>query len=508
MRIASRPLVVALLLGAQFNLTHPGHAAPDSPPAAQKPAAEHQSATAAAALAQRLREAERRNAELRYERDIAKIHADLIDRQTSWFELLIAAFALVVTVVVIYFSFRFGKAAVAEATREIAAERKEIEQLLEKARAAVDAIKGHEQSAQAIFARLQPGEGPQDETEQKTLRDIASTALRKPIRERTADDYRALVVTAAIDEDWQEMERQAAAMRLLFADADAKSLVFALFNWAYALGQRGRPAEAIAVYDDALARFGNSDDPVLREPVAKALVNKGAALGKTGRGDEAIAAYDDVLARFGNSDDPVLREQVASALFNKGVALSRLRRPAEATAVYDDVLARFGDSDDPVLRERVASALVNKAFALGQMGRGDEAIAAYDDALARFGDSDDPVLREQVAKALVNKGAALGKTGRSDEAIAVYDDVVARFGDSDDPVLREWVARALFNMACSHAQLGDVAAAVASLARWADRRGTFDCNKVAAESDFDGIRDEPAFQALLQAQGCLPPAAA
>jgi hypothetical protein len=31
---------------------------------------------------------------------------------------------------------------------------------------------------------------------------------------------------------------------------------------------------------------------------------------------------------------------------------------------------------------------------------------------------------------------------------------------------------------------------------------------VAAESDFDGIRDEPAFQALLQAHGCLPPAAA
>jgi tetratricopeptide (TPR) repeat protein len=481
MRIASWPLVVALLLGAQFNLTHPGHAAPDSPPAAQEPAAEHQPATAAAALAQRLREAERRNAELRYERDIAKIHADLIDRQTSWFELLIAAFALVVTVVVIYFSFRFGKAAVAEATREIAAERKEIEQLLEKARAAVDAIKGHEQSAEAIVARLQPGKGPQDKTEQKTLRDIASTALRKPIRERTADDYRALVVTAAIDRDWQEMERHATAMRLLFADADAKSLVFALINYAFALGETGRPAEAIAVYED-------------------------------------------VVARFGNSDDPVLREQVANALFNKGVALGQMGRPAEAIAVYDDVLARFGDSDDPVLRERVASALVNKGVALGKTGRGDEAIAAYDDVVARFGDSDDPVLRKPVAKALVNKAFALGQMGRPAEAMAVYDDVVARFGNSDDPVLREQVARALVNMACS---MTDPSAPLpagsrVALPRW--RRHLAPCTMPQRATGFSDrpaacllakrrnwmLRDPSGLDPFTRAQahGCLPPAAA
>ena len=47
------------------------------------------------------------------------------------------------------------------------------------------------------------------------------------------------------------------------------------------LGELGRNEEAIAVYDDALARFGTlacfgtAAQPALREEVAKALVNKG-----------------------------------------------------------------------------------------------------------------------------------------------------------------------------------------------------------------------------------------
>ncbi|MCI0600388.1 MAG: hypothetical protein L0Y50_06460 [Beijerinckiaceae bacterium] len=56
--------------------------------------------------------------------------------------------------------------------------------------------------------------------------------------------------------------------------------------------------EAIAVYDDILARFGTVPELALREQVAKALVIKGAALGALGRGGEAVAVYDDVLARF------------------------------------------------------------------------------------------------------------------------------------------------------------------------------------------------------------------
>ena len=44
------------------------------------------------------------------------------------------------------------------------------------------------------------------------------------------------------------------------------------------------------------------------------------------RSEEAIAVYDEVLARFGDATEPALREQVAKALVNKGVTLGALER--------------------------------------------------------------------------------------------------------------------------------------------------------------------------------------
>ena len=55
----------------------------------------------------------------------------------------------------------------------------------------------------------------------------------------------------------------------------------------------------------------------LRELVAKALLNKGVRLSALGRSEDAIAAYDDLLARFGAATELPLRELVAKALVDK-----------------------------------------------------------------------------------------------------------------------------------------------------------------------------------------------
>lgn len=44
----------------------------------------------------------------------------------------------------------------------------------------------------------------------------------------------------------------------------------------------------------------------------------GFTLGVLGRSEEAIAVYDDVVARFGAASELLLREGVATALANKG----------------------------------------------------------------------------------------------------------------------------------------------------------------------------------------------
>jgi tetratricopeptide (TPR) repeat protein len=231
------------------------------------------------------------------------------------------------------------------------------------------------------------------------------------------------------------------SMRLLADAGDG----LAMFNVGVVLGELGRSEEAVVVYDEVLARFGDATEPALRERVAMTLVNKGVRLGHLRRSEEAVAVYDEVLARFSDVTEPALREQVASALVNKGVTLGELSRTEEAVAVYDEVLARFGDATEPALREQVARALIHKGVRLRELGRSQETVAVYDEVLARFGDAAEPALREQVAMTLVNKGVRLGELGRSQEAVVVYDEVLARFGDAAEPALLERVARALFN---------------------------------------------------------------
>jgi tetratricopeptide (TPR) repeat protein len=468
-------ILLPLILGiTQPCVAAPGAASPGKP-----------SATATENLVvptaeDRLKRLEQELRDEQRERDIAIIHADLIDRQTSWFENLISAliafFSLLVTVLLLYFGWRFGKEAVNAAKLEVAEYRPQMDQqvaavqaLAEKVQAIADeseanleAMRGHEQTAQQIVAKLAPSEAPTDAGDRQTLRDIARDALAKPRRERTVDEYRALVMVAMLDEDWESMERRAGAMAYMFDDADPESLAFASFRRAHALNEQGR------------------------------------------RSDE-LAALADFIARFGDNPMPALQEQVASALYNKGVTLGQLDRPEDALAAYDEVLARFGDSALPALQEQVANALFNKGGTLGKLDRPEDALAAYDAVLARFGDNPLPALQERVAMALVNKGVTLGKLDRPEDALAAYDAVLARFGDSPLPALQDCVASALFNKACCFGKMTKVAECIEALTQWRDHLDRFDCDKIVGDTDFDGVRADPQFVAFLADNGCAPP---
>jgi tetratricopeptide (TPR) repeat protein len=145
-------------------------------------------------------------------------------------------------------------------------------------------------------------------------------------------------------------------------------------------------AGASHVYDEPVVRSGDSE-LAIREQVAKALTNKAFTLGQLNRAADALAVYDDVVARFGDAPEPAIREQVAKALANKAFALGQLDRAADALPAYDELVVRFGDAPEPVLREQVAKALVNKAITLGRLERPTEALATYDEVIARFGDT-------------------------------------------------------------------------------------------------------------------------
>jgi tetratricopeptide (TPR) repeat protein len=419
-----------------------------SAPPARTPAVEQ------ARLLEELSDLRQKTEALELEGKFADLRVELIDSQTSWFEILtssmIGLFGVLITVIVIFFALRFGKAAVAEAREELRTDRKDIEQLLADAKVSVAQIHAHRETAKELIGDTKPGEVPTDPKVQADLRSIAKDALAKPRRDRTLDDYRALVMAAFLEEDWLAMERRSSAMIYMFEDEiDEDSLCFALCQRGYALGKLGRLSEAFTTNDEVVSRFGSSEDPATQKQVAMALFNKGVALSALDRRADAITAYDDLAMRFGRSKLPDLQKPVAMALVNKGVSLNALDRRAEAVTAYDEVVRCFAESAFPALQEQVAMALLNKGVALVALDRRADAIVTYDEIVQLFGGSEHLDLQDQVGKALLNKGASLGALDRQADAILAYDEVVQRFGGSEYPDLQDQVAMALVNKGAS-----------------------------------------------------------
>ena len=79
----------------------------------------------------------------------------------------------------------------------------------------------------------------------------------------------------------------------------------------------GNVEEAIAVYDEVIARFGSTTEVQVRKYVAEAMVKQGEVLESLGGKEEAIEVYDEIIRRFGEAREPALREQVGRALLKR-----------------------------------------------------------------------------------------------------------------------------------------------------------------------------------------------
>jgi tetratricopeptide (TPR) repeat protein len=155
-------------------------------------------------------------------------------------------------------------------------------------------------------------------------------------------------------------------------------------NLASALGRRGRLAEAIAHYRQALRL-----NPDLAEPH----VGLGLALARQGQLEEAIAHYRQALR---------LKPDLADAHNNWGLALFEQGRPAEAVEHYRQALRLNPDHAD---------AHNNWGVVLFQQGKFEEAIEHYREALQ---------VKPNFPEAYNNWGLGLAEQGKLGEAIAHY----------------------------------------------------------------------------------------
>jgi tetratricopeptide (TPR) repeat protein len=204
----------------------------------------------------------------------------------------------------------------------------------------------------------------------------------------------------------------------------------ALLERARAFGSTGRYGDAVAGFDQLIARFGDSADPEVDWVVAEALFAKGLSLTQVERDEQATQVFEQMAARYRNR--PGFEGHLSRALVQQASTLNRLDRLEDALVVYDEVLSTFSDAMEPPLAMGVAFAYLGKAGVQRRLDRLDDALETYDDLVIRFSDSPFPVLRQRVDLALSEKVFVLLIHGRYDEGIVVANAAVERLGQAGD----------------------------------------------------------------------------
>ena len=236
-------------------------------------------------------------------------------------------------------------------------------------------------------------------------------------------------------------------------DHQHKYIATFLVEKARCLYELGRHDEALATCDEVYLKFNTSVNSgaygdlatrTIRFDVIRSMVIKAASLSRLQRYDQAIAVCDDAVARFEIAHDPASCSSIIEALDVKlYIFLSdnfgdQLKGQLD---VCNDVIRLFGDNSDKYLREKVAEAFSRKIFLASHYGA-EGAIDACDAFLRKFDASTEPFFREMVAKCLVDKGTWLRKLGRTDEAIEVCNVILRKFGTSDQETLAQCATKA------------------------------------------------------------------
>jgi tetratricopeptide (TPR) repeat protein len=223
------------------------------------------------------------------------------------------------------------------------------------------------------------------------------------------------------------------------------------FEQAYLHTTAGEHEAAISSYDHALELKPDKD---------AAWYNRGISLSNLGRYEEAISSYDHALELKPDDD---------TAWTNRGNSLSNLGRYEEAISSYDHALELKPDDN---------TAWTNRGNSLHNLGRYEEAISSYDHALELKPDQD---------AAWYNRGNLLHNLGRYEEAISSYDKSLEFLPDCAD---------AFYNKACCYGLQRKIDEAIKHLEQAIDLNPKHR-ETAKTDSDFDSIRNDDRFQALI-----------
>jgi Flp pilus assembly protein TadD len=194
---------------------------------------------------------------------------------------------------------------------------------------------------------------------------------------------------------------------------------------------------------------------------AELYLEQGLIHGLNNEFEEAIASFDKALE---------IKPEDHEVWNGRSYALGELGRYEEAIASYDQALEIKPDDHE----------LWNgRGVALGNLGRYEEENSSYDQALE---------IKPDDHKAWCNRGVTLGNLGRYEEAIASYDRALELKPDDPSPY---------YNKACAYSLQNQIELALENLQK-AIQLSPEEYRKMAkTDIDFDSIRYDPGFQALI-----------
>jgi tetratricopeptide (TPR) repeat protein len=290
----------------------------------------------------------------------------------------------------------------------------------------------------------------------------------------------------------------------------------------FALGDSGRNEEALSSFDRALNI--NSND-------YGSWNDRGIVLVNLGRNEEALFSFDRALQ---------INHEYYEAWYNRGKVLCNLNRNEEALSSFDRAL-QINPNDYEVLNKRGVllfelgkyeealssfdralqinpnddKAWYNRGCTLGHLGKNEEAITSFDKALQFNSDNCEAWVNrgailcdtfsryeeslESFGKALQIKSdkyeawqgrsVVLNRLGRKDEAITSCDQALQIKPDDPSPY---------YSKACLYALQNQIELALENLQSAIQLNPEKYRELAKIDSDFDNIRHDPRFQALIQ----------
>jgi tetratricopeptide (TPR) repeat protein len=208
------------------------------------------------------------------------------------------------------------------------------------------------------------------------------------------------------------------------------------------LSAEGRTEESLAACDNVVARFGRSEDLVLRHLVAVALFQQARLCRALGMSAQRAIALESLSEQFRDSTDEYVADLVTRAICYRALDLQDAGDIARAEPLYDEVLERAASVTNPGVRRAAMWAASRKALLLSYRGAPDQAIVMLDELLVGLA-ARDPDNQGDFTWVLAEKLEVLKSAARFDEVLVVADELIARLEGRNDHDARITVVRAL-----------------------------------------------------------------